>query len=114
MSGRRRGAPKVHREHRPNPIMEGETLRMLRDLLDRNRAYDVLNDPRLRDAMRGFVQGAGSVTRADIATQAFCFAVELERERFRSILQFATWPCHDHPWPQDVMREMQALIADAP
>jgi hypothetical protein len=86
----------------------------LRQLLDNNRGYGILNNPELRQAMRDFVKGAGSVTRPDIAAQAFCFAIELERERTRAMLQLGTWPCHDHPDPDAVLAELLAAAQRAP
>lgn len=92
-------------------LKEGEApvlgyVRTLRTLLDQGPAYDALNHPQMRDAMRAFVKGTGNATRPQLATQAFCFAIELERERVRAMLQLGTWPCHDDPDPEELVRRM--------
>jgi len=103
---------------KPAPVIEH--MQELRVLLDEHRGYEILNNPRLRAAMRDFVKGTGAeyggnrnVTRPDIATQAFCFAVELERERTRSLIANGTWPCHDHPPPDATIQELFALAQRA-
>lgn len=108
------------REGEAAPVFEW--VATLRTLLDQGRAYDSLNHPQMIGAMRAFTKGTGSANRPQLAAQAFCFAVELERERVRALVQLSTWPCHDHPSPEEMIRqlfertraEQEAAAADEP
>lgn len=64
-------------------------------LLDHARPSDALNHPTIHEAMRELVAAAGQLNRPDLATQAFCFGAELERERLISMIQRAPFPVHD-------------------
>lgn len=88
-------------------------MRELRRMLDVSTAYPLLNDPRMRAAMKSFVRAAGSGTRPELAAQVFAFGVELERQRVGAMLRLGTWPCHDHPPPDEGLAELIARSQQA-
>lgn len=101
MKKQRRNVPKKRAvEEAPDPSQDQMWLWLLRDLLDNSDPYALLNDRALRQAMRELVKRMPSgLTRPDVATHAFVFAASLERERCRSLISMATWPCHDEKRP---------------